>query len=402
MKDGIHFASGTAVDLPVDEAVDTLVDQVKAQFPEEEEPVLDLALVFLSAHFTHQARQVAEGLLAFLQPGVLLGCTAEGVIGREREIEDRAAITLVVARLPGVIISPFTLHPHDWPRLLLDTEEFRRTVEAPEDTRLFIMIGDPFSSPVDDVLQAFNTVYNGIPIVGGMASGALRQFGNALLLNDQVTNLGIIGASLAGPVDVDLIVSQGCRPIWRPFRITAAQKNMVFSLDGKPPLTWIQELIPELSEEDRALMQSGLFVGRAVRGTPETLGRGDFLIRGVVGVDRQSGAIAIADSVVEGEVIQFHLRDALTAQEDLEMMLIPQMFCDPPSGALLFSCNGRGTKLYDYPDGDITMVQKNLQGVPVAGFFCAGEIGPIGNENYLHGHTASMVIFRPAGGADPE
>ena len=113
---------------------------------------------------------------------------------------------------------------------------------------------------MDDVLQAFNTAYNGIPIVGGMASGALRQFGNALLLNDQVTNLGMIGVSLAGPVDVDLIVSQGCRPIWRPFRITAAQKNMVFSLDGKPPLTWIQELIPELSEEDRALMQSGLFV----------------------------------------------------------------------------------------------------------------------------------------------
>jgi small ligand-binding sensory domain FIST len=264
------------------------------------------------------------------------------------------------------------------------------------------MIGDPFSSPVDDVLQAFNTAYHGIPIVGGMASGALRQFGNALLLNDQVTNLGLVGVSLAGPVDIDLIVSQGCRPIWRPFRVTAAQKNMVFSLDGKPPLTWIQELIPELSEEDRALMQSGLFVGRAVRGTLETLGRGDFLIRGVIGVDRQSGAIAIADSVVEGEVIQFHLRDAMTAQEDLEMMLIPQMFCDPPSGALLFSCNGRGIKLYDYPDGDITIVQKNLQGVPLAGFFCAGEIGPIGAENYLHGHTASMVIFRPVSAAATE
>jgi small ligand-binding sensory domain FIST len=384
-----------AVDLPLDEALDSLVDQVKAQFPGEEEPILDLALVFLSAHFTQEARKVAEGLLAYLQPRVLLGCTAEGVIGREREIEDQAAMTLVVARLPGVVISPFTLHPHDWPRLLLDIEEFRRAVDAPQDTRLFILIGDPFSSPADDVLQAFNTAYNGIPIVGGMASGALRQFGNALLMNDQITNLGMVGVSLAGPIDVDLILSQGCRPIWRPFTVTAAQKNMVFSLEGKAPLTWIQELIFELSEEDRALMQNGLFVGRAVRGTPETLGRGDFLIRGVMGVDRQSGAISIADSVMEGEIVQFHLRDALTAQEDLEMMLIPQMFCDPPSGALLFSCNGRGTKLYDHPDGDITTIQKNLAGVPLAGFFCAGEIGPIGQENYLHGHTASMVIFRP-------
>ena len=131
--------------------------------------------------------------------------------------------------------------------------------------------------------------------------------------------------------------------------------------------------------------------------TPETLGRGDFLIRGVIGVDRQSGAIAIADSVLEGEIIQFHLRDALTAQEDLEMMLIPQMFCDPPSGALLFSCNGRGTKLYDYPDGDITIVQKNLAGVPVAGFSVLARSAPLGMKTTFTGIPPAWSSFaRPS------
>jgi small ligand-binding sensory domain FIST len=268
-------------------------------------------------------------------------------------------------------------------------------VGAPDDTRLFLMLGDPFSTPTDDVLLAFNTAYNGIPIVGGMASGALRQYGNALILNDQITNMGAVGISLSGPFDIDVIVSQGCRPIWQPFTITSAHKNTIFSLDNKPPLDLIQDLIMELSEEERNLLQNGLFVGRAVRGTKDSLGRGDFLIRGVMGVDRENGAISIADSVMEGELIQFHLRDALTAQEDLEMMLVPQMFCEPPSGALLFTCNGRGTRLYDHADGDISIIRKNLGVNHLAGFFCAGEIGPIGRENYMHGHTACMAIFRP-------
>jgi len=228
-----------------------------------------------------------------------------------------------------------------------------------------------------------------------MASGALRPLGNTLFVNDRLTQQGAVGVALSGALEVNVVVSQGCRPIWRPFRITAAHRNVILGLEGRPPLAWLQELIPELPEEDRLLLQNGLFVGRAIKPQTETLGRGDFLIRGVMGVDQDSGAIAIGDSVIEGETIQFHLRDALTAQEDLEMMLIPQMFRDPPSGGLLFSCNGRGTRLYDHPDGDISVIQRSLENIHLAGFFCAGEIGPIGGANFLHGHTASLVLFRP-------
>jgi small ligand-binding sensory domain FIST len=395
MAEGIRFFSGSVTDLPAGEAALALAEDVKAQMKGKlafSPP--DIALVFISSHYTHEARQIAAALTGVLQPHILIGCTAEGVIGREREIEDRPAIALAAARLPGVQVEPFILLPADWPPVLLDQEEFQRSVGAPDATRLFILLGDPFSAPMEDVLQAFNSFYKGIPVIGGLASGALRQFGNALILNDQITNMGVVGLALAGEFDVDLIVSQGCRPIWRPFTITSAQKNVIFSLEGQPPLAWIQDLIPELSEEDRALLQNGLFVGRAIHPQRDNLGRGDFLIRGVVGIDRQNGAIAVGDMVIEGETIQFHLRDALTAQEDLEMMLIPQMFRDPPSGALLFSCNGRGLRMYDHPDGDISVIQKNLGGTNLAGFFCAGEIGPIGEANYLHGHTASLVIFR--------
>jgi small ligand-binding sensory domain FIST len=177
--------------------------------------------------------------------------------------------------------------------------------------------------------------------------------------------------------------------------VSSARRNEIYDLEGRAPLAWLQDLIPSLPEGDRALLQSGLFVGKSVKPGQEVLGRGDFVIRGVVGIDQESGAIAISDSVIDGEIIQFHLRDAATAREDLELQLIPQMFRDRASGGLLFLCNGRGTRLYDQPNSDIALIQPNIKNVPLAGFFCAGEIGPIGGINYLHGHTAVLALFRP-------
>ncbi len=399
MKDTIQFFSGLATEETVESAITKLQEQINIQMGEEQEnKTIDLAVVFITPHFTYEIRKLVNALKEAFHPGVLLGCTAEGVIGREREVEDGPAISLVAARLPGVRLAPFILQPADWPRLLLNPDDFQRNVEAPDTTKLFVLLCDPFSTPTDDVIQSFNGNYPGIPVVGGMASGALRQFGNALFLNDQIITSGSVGVAFAGSFDVDIIVSPGCRPIWRPFTVTGAQKNVIQSLEGQPPMNWIQELIPELSEEDQALLQNGLFIGRAISSQQDSLGRGDFLIRGVMGIDRESGSITIADSMLEGETVQFHLRDALTAQEDLEMMLVPQIFRSPPSGALLFTCNGRGTRLYDHPDGDVSIIQQNLNGIDLAGFFCAGEIGPVHGQNFLHGHTISLAIFRPQTG----
>lgn len=395
------FASASSIGTNEDELLQDLLEQIKPVLGSGAAP--DLLVAFISAQLTAVAARLTASLNAALAPGVLLACTSEGVIDKEQEIEGQPAVSLTAAILPGVRVSPFHLQVsgNDRHRLLLNPESFRQLVGAPADTRIFILLGDPFSTPMDDVLQAFNSAYPGVPVVGGMASGALRPLGNVLALNDSHSHEGAIGVALSGDLDVDVIVSQGCRPIWQPFRVEAAHRNVILSLQGRPPLAWIQDLIPGLSEDDRALLQNGLFVGRAVKHGQEGFGRGDFLIRGVIGIDQSSGAIAIGDSVMEGETIQFHLRDAFTAQEDLEMMLIPQMFRPPSAGGLLFSCNGRGTRLYDHPNGDISIIQRSLENTHLAGFFCAGEIGPIGGENFLHGHTASLVLFRPLQSLQP-
>ena len=393
MEDAILFGSASALGPDVDRNLEILVEQIGSQM---EGRSIDLGLIFLSPHFIHHTRWIVTELLDKLTPGIMLGCTAEGVITKDNEIEQEPAISMLGANLPGVNLSPFILQSDDWPVMLLDEEEFKRFVDVPENSKLIIALGDPFSTPMDDILLSFDNFYPGIPLVGGMASGALRSHGNFLFVNDRITDIGMVGLAMDGALDVDAIVSQGCRPIWRPFKITSARKNMIYALDDHSPLYWIQELVPELSVVDRSLLQSGLFVGRAIDSRREILGRGDFLIRGVIGIDQQDGSIAVGGLVEEGEMIQFHLRDSVTAREDLEMMLVPQSFRQAPDGGILFTCNGRGTKLYEYPDGDISVIQESLSGIPLAGFFCAGEIGPVGGRNFLHGHTASLVLFRSA------
>lgn len=391
MVDEMQFCSAATTERDVDHAVVALAGEVCAQV---DAPAFDFAMAFFSADFASVAPSGADRLYTALNPRALIGCTGEGVIGKDQEIENQPAITLVAARLPGVNIVPFSLDADDWDALG-DATRFRALVGAPDQTRLIVMVADPFSTPIDQVLEAFNAHCAGIPIIGGMASGTQQPGSNALLLNDRAFASGAVGVALAGDFDVDIIVSQGCRPFGRTFTVTEAEDNVILRLEGELPLTHIQTLVAQLSEEDQALLKNGLFVGRAIESGRGSLGRGDFLIRGLIGVDRQSGAIGVGDYIRAGETIQFFLRDQRTAEEDLEMLLTPQMLDAPPSGALLFSCNGRGTRLYDHPNGDISTIQNILGGIHLAGFFAAGEIGPVGGKNFLHGHTASMALFRP-------
>lgn len=391
MPEMMQFASATTTERSIDRAVDSLTRQIRAQI---DAPDCDLAFIFLSSHFNPIAPFVTDRLRDALKPRTLIGCTCEGVIGREHELENRPAITVLVAWLPRVAILPFALNRDDWDALD-DESRFCELLTAPPAARLFLLIGDPYSTPMDRLLDAFNRCYAGVPMIGGMASGAAYPGGNTLILNDRAFNAGAVGVALAGDFDFDVIVSQGCRPFGKTFTVTQASGNVISKLDGMPPVPLIEQLIEQLPDEDRLLLKNGLFVGHAVGLDKSALGRGDFVIRTFMGADRTTGAMAIGDSIHTGETIQFHLRDQNTATEDLEMLLMPQTLDVPPSGGLLFSCNGRGTRLYDHPNGDIATVQNLLGGVSIAGFFCAGELGPIGGKNFLHGHTASLVLFRP-------
>jgi small ligand-binding sensory domain FIST len=369
-----------------------LIEDIRRQIPKGD---FDFGLLFMSSHFGEKAEECSRAIREGLAPRVLLGCTGEGIIGSEEEIERSPAVTLVVAQFPNVELTPVLLPAVELQRAHSEGRSPLESAELPDAIKLFLMVADPFTTPMDHLLDSYNETFPGVPVIGGLASGARSPGKNALLVNDQVVRDGAVAVAFSGDVAVDIIVSQGCRPVGTPLEVTEARDNVIRHLEGQPPLDHIQALVEELSGDDRELLRNGLFVGRAIDPSKEVLGRGDFLIRGVTGLDQKNGAIAVGDFIEEGEIVQFHLRDAVTAREDLEMMLTPQSLFGQPSGAFLFSCNGRGTRLYNKPNGDISPIREFFPSINLAGFFCAGEIGPIGGKNFLHGHTASLALIRP-------
>jgi small ligand-binding sensory domain FIST len=374
-------------------AADELIAAARAAVPNP-----DLAFVFFTAHHLDDAQSLLDKLNGELQPAALVGCSGEGVIGPDREIERAPGIALMLASLPGVNIHPFHIDKPEWRDLLADPSALAERLGAGETTRALIALGDPFTTPTNHLLPLLDESFGPrIPVIGGMASTARAPGENVLFHNDSLVNEGLVGVSLSGDgLDVQTIVSQGCRPFGKTWIITKSKENVIQTLGGRPALQALRDSILEMPEAERALLQNGLFVGSAISEYKEKFDRGDFLVRNVMSVDNETGAISIGDYVRTGQTIRFHVRDAATAVEDLSEMLAPQKFAPAPAGALLFSCNGRGARLFQHPSHDVTTANTAMPATPIAGFFAAGELGPVAGKNFIHGHTASFALFRSA------
>ncbi len=356
-----------------------------------------LALAFLTPHFAN-FYPLLYGLLGrYLEPGTFLGCSGGGVIGGGEEVERAPAVTLTAARLPDVRIEPFHLSgplpdldgpPDAWERLI--------GVRA-QDEPQFVLLSDPFSGRPDALLAGLDYAFPSSPKIGGLASGATSPGMNALFLDDEVFDEGTVGVALSGDVAVDTVVAQGCRPVGELMRVTSCRGNFLYELDGRPAFEVLRELFVTLDERDRHLASTALFVGVLMDEFREEPRVGDFLIRNLMGVDPSSGAVAVGENLQEGMRVRFHLRDAETSAEDLHTMLesYEKTLPGPVSGALLFSCLGRGEGLYGHPDFDTNVFREHLGDVPVGGFFCNGEIGPVAGATFLHGYTSSFGLFRP-------
>ncbi len=358
----------------------------------------DLLLAFFTARHVASAEPLAHLLRERLHPRCLAGASAYGVVSTEHEIEGGPGLSVIAARLPGVKVEPFVLVSDGWDEAAADPATFARMAPGTKDAELVLVLGDPFSLDLAGLFAAFARQAPRVRLVGGLASAAPRPGSNALLLNDWVSGGGGVGIALAGAVRADVVVSQGCRAIGPVLKVTRSQGNVIAELDGRPAVERVEEVLQELSDDDRERLGYGIYVGLPVR--PDAAGRGDYLVRAVLGGDRGRGLLAVGDRVAPGQAVRLHVRDAGTAREDLEMLLSPQAFDSRPEAALLFACNGRGRGLYGAPDGDIAPLQAALGGVPAAGMFCAGEIGPVGERCFLHGHTASIAILRA--GAAPK
>ena len=269
--------------------------------------------------------------------------------------------------------------------------------ERLSDTRAVFALAEPFASHVPALIGLLDGELPGVPVVGGMASGG-GPGQNKLFFGGDMVGEGAIGVVLRGGPPIRTIVSQGCKPIGAPFIVTKSDQNIVYSLGGVPPLKKLEELFATLSTRDQELAELGLFLGIAMNEYQERFERGDFLIANVLGADQRTGAVALGNPVRTGQTVQFHLRDAAAADEDLVQLLERDKFqhAHRPAAGLLFSCNGRGTRMFAEPNHDAAAIQRLLGPLPLAGLFAQGELGPVGGHNYIHGFTASLALFDEA------
>jgi small ligand-binding sensory domain FIST len=366
------------------------IGEVAGQLLDALGPAPDLAALFVTAPHVDAVADIAGALRTIVEPECLIGVTANAVVAADRGVEDRPAVAAWAARLAHAV-TPMRLTanvtPDGWVIEGLPPEATTAST--------MVMLVDPFSFPASDVLEHFGANLPALAVIGGLASAARGPGGNRLVLDDCTYHDGAIGLLLDASNAPSTVVSQGCRPIGRPYTVTKADGALLVELGGRPALERLMEIVDALSPEDRALAAQGLHCGIVVDEHKLDFERGDFLIRNVMGADRDHGIVGIGDHVPVGGTIQFQVRDPDSAGLDLaELISVDAERRGPADGMLMFTCNGRGSAMFGDPHHDARTVQEAVGPVPLAGMFCAGELGPVGSRNAVHGFTASLAVFR--------
>lgn len=360
---------------------------------------VDLALLFVSSPLVDYFDRIVSEIRKGLKAKILAGCSGGGVIGQSREIEAEPAISLMLLSLPETQLRPYYFYQEGIEECTNPAYWHAETGIGPHEVNFWILFADPFQTDVDRLISQLNDAYPGKPVVGGIASGDFSKRSAYIFLNDEIFDCGGVGIGVSGATVVRPIVAQGCMPIGEPHIITRVERNLILSLSQKPAYQVLAETFQSLSPELQQRAQQNIFLGLVVNEYQEEFHRGDFLIRNILGVDPAMGALAVGALPRLGQTIQFQLRDPASADEDLQELLGQEKLRmarqGKPVAGLLCCCNGRGQGLFGQSSHDAKAVEAVLGPLPLTGFFCNGEIGPVGLKNYLHGYTASLALFAP-------
>lgn len=363
--------------------------------PPTEEGPPDLVFLFASVAYADAFPALAARAWEALGPRLLIGCSGQGIIGTAQEVEGEPALSLLAFRLPGALLTALHLRQEEMEGLEGPEAWHHRTGVAPSGAKAWLLFADPFTLDPDGLVTGLSGAYPGIPLLGGLASGHPLARTTYLFLNGDVHEEGAVALALGGPYALRPLVAQGATPIGEPWIITGAHRNLIESIAQRPAYELLVDTLRALPPELQERARSNLLVGLAVDERREEFRRGDFLIRNLLGGDPERGLLAVSAFPQVGQTIQFQLRDAAAADEELHALLgeTKAALAQQPLGAILCVCNGRGIGLFGAPDHDARALARHLGPLPTAGFFCNGEIGPVGRQNFVHGFTASIALF---------
>jgi small ligand-binding sensory domain FIST len=326
-----------------------------------------------------------------------LGCGAQGVIGDDQELEDLPAISLLALSLPGACLQSVRFTQEMLNQMHSGRDWYAQLGMQREDVNAWLLFADPYHLDCEQLIDGLTQAYPQVPIMGGLSSGDVDERSICLFHNDEVLEEGCIGLAIGGDYSVFPLLAQGCEPIGETWTITNVLSNgLIAGISNRPAYQMLLETFQSLSTEVQRRAQRNLMVGLAANEYQDSFTRGSFLIRQLLGMDKKTGALAIGALPRIGQTIQFQMRDATSADFDLRSLLIQarqDLTGQQPVAALLCTCNGRGMGMFGIPDHDAGMISRELNHLPLAGFFCSGEIGPIGKRSYLHCYAASLGLL---------
>ena len=359
-------------------------------------PRVSLGLVFMSPRFFSRAAQVLEILRVHAQIPLLAGCSSSGLIAGPDEFEDKPGLALALYSLPGAQLKAVHFTQRDFEAAHSPEHWTLLTGVTAAQTNGWLVFADPFHLDAEGWLNSWNDTYAPLPVLGGLASGDSSTPLTQVYLDGEVFEEGGVAISIGGEVTLGGVISQGCTPIGETWTLTRVDRNVIQEIGNRPAYEVLAETFNAFSAEDQKKSRGNLFIGLVINEYLEEFHRGDFLVRNLLAADPRSGTIAVGALPRPGQTVQFQRHDAASATEDMDALLKlarQHLVGATVYGGCLCACNGRGQGLFGKPGHDARMVQDHLGPLGIAGFFCNGEIGPVGQRNFIHGYTVSLALF---------
>ena len=392
----MHWTSAVSDAPSFSEAVEQVSEQISVNL---DGATPDITLVFISRHHAPSYFVAPELFSSRLSGNVIVGCSASGVIGAGREIEGRPGVAVCAGMMPGAGIHPFHLKQDDLPDADASPAEWHALFDVdPASVRGFLLFPDPYTIRPDALISGLDFAFPQATKTGGLVSGGSGPGTSALFSGGRVRRSGATGVALTGNISLESVVARAFRPVGRPMVVTEASENLLIGLDGEKAVTALQSVFRSATVKSQDQIRRAVQIGILSQQAGESDESSEFVVRNVLGMVEETGEVAIGDTVREGQVVQFHVTDAETAEQDLHASLEDYVGDDDrlPSSALMFSCLSLGKRLHGAPDHDTAMFQDLVAPVPLAGFFSNGEISTIDGHTRLHGYTTSFAMLSPA------